>query len=57
MYSSVNLPSQMGELGVDRASYHLCVDLFELGHVVAEGDDLRRADKGAGRGEERWSTS
>lgn len=37
----------MGKLGVDRAGDHLCVDVMELVHTIAEGNDLSGADERA----------
>lgn len=39
------LPSQVGELGVDRAGDHLCVDGLKLMHTITERNDLSGADK------------
>lgn len=44
-------PGQMREMGVYTDANHLGVDLPELGDAIGEGNDLRGADKGAGR----WS--
>lgn len=35
----------MGELGVDRAGDHLCVDGLKLMHTIAERNDLSGADE------------
>lgn len=43
-------PGQMGEMRVDTDANHLGVDLPEFGDAIGEGNDLRGADKGAGRG-------
>lgn len=40
-------PRQVGEVGVHRNTHHLTVDVMELVRLVAEGNDLCWANKGA----------
>lgn len=48
------LPCQVGELGVDGAGDHLCIDGTKLMHTITECNDLSGADKCAAK--ERTNT-